>query len=137
MYEWGFLGALIPIVSTVMFFGTIILIVLVPRWLRSREQEALQATLRAAIERGQPLPPEVVKAMTEDRRPAPSPGRDLRTGVIWLGIAAGVVGFAYALGYGENTADAFYPLVGIAAFPGFVGVAFLINAALGRGKGKG
>jgi hypothetical protein len=127
---------LIPIVSTFMFFSTIILLVLVPRWLKFREREALQATLKAAIERGQSLPPEVIDAITRDQKPVQSPARDLRTAVIWLGIAAGMIGFAYALGYDENAADAFWPLVGIAAFPGFVGVAYLINAALGRRKGK-
>jgi hypothetical protein len=123
-------------VGTICFFGAIIAVVLVPRWLKMREREAMQATLRSAIERGQPLPPEIVKAMTEDRGPAPSRGRDLRTGVIWLGIAAGLIGFAYALGYGEDTAEAFWPLIGIAAFPGFVGIAYLVNAALNLSKGK-
>jgi hypothetical protein len=127
---------LIPIVSTFMFFSTIILLVLVPRWFKSREREALQATLKAAIERGQPLPPEVIDAITREQRPVQSPARDVRTAVIWLGIAAGMIGFAYALGYDENAADAFWPLVGISAFPGFVGISFLINALLSRNTGK-
>lgn len=129
------LGALTGMVSSIFFFITIIAIVLVPRWLKSREREALQQTLKAAIERGQPLPPEVVDAITSEQRPAPSAIRDVRTAVIWLGVAAGLICFAYALGNDPDSADAFYPLLGISAFPGFVGIAYLINAALSR-KGK-
>lgn len=129
--------ALVPIVSTFMFFSTIILLVLVPRWLKSREREALQATLKAAIERGQPLPPEVVDAIAREQTRPPSAMRDVRTAVIWLGVTAGLIGFAYALGSDPASADAFYPLIGIAAFPGFIAVAYLVNAALSRSKGKG
>ena len=127
--------ALIPIVSTFMFFTTIILLVLVPRWLKSRERQALQATLKAAIERGQSLPPEVVDAITREQVRPPSAMRDVRTAVIWIGVAAGLVGFAFALGNDPDSSDAFYPLLGIAAFPGFVGIAFLINALLSRSRG--
>ena len=132
----GVMGELTGMVVSVFFFITIIALVLVPRWLRSREREALQATLRAAIERGQPLPPEVIEAVTSDRTRPPSPARDVRTGVIWLGVGAGLVGLAYALGSDPDSADAFWPLIGVACFPAFVGIAFLINAALGRSKGK-
>lgn len=134
--EVAILGQLIGLVGTIMFFGTIIVLVLVPRWMKSREREAMQSTLRAAIEKGQPLPTEVMEAITRDRPQPPSAARDLRTAIIWMGIAAGLVGFAYALGQSADSAEAFWPLIGISAFPGFVGVAYLLNAALNRGKGK-
>jgi hypothetical protein len=110
-------------------------ILIVPRYFKTKEREAQQATLRAAIERGQPLPPEVIEAIGRDAGPLPSSARDLRTGVIWIGVAAGFVGLAYALGY-SGEGDAFWPLLGTAAFPGFIGLAFLIMAAVNRGKGR-
>ena len=119
------------------FFLMIAVIVIAPRYFKSREREALQATLRAAIEKGQPLPPEVIDAISSDARPAPSAARDLRTGIIWLGVAAGLTGMAYAIGYmNDEAAHAFWPTLGIAAFPAFIGLAFLILAAINRGKGK-
>jgi hypothetical protein len=128
----GVIGASVPI----FMFAMIAVIVVVSRYFKAREREALQATLRAAIERGQPLPPEVVDAISRDARPMPSSGRDLRAGIIWVGIAAGIVGFAYALGFSDEAADAFWPMIGIACFPGFIGFAFLVMAALNRGRGR-
>ncbi len=126
------LGPLIPVA----FFVMIGAIFIVPRYLRSKEREAMQATLRAAIERGQPLPPEVIDAISTDAKPLPSAGRDLRIGIIWLGVGLGFAAMAYALGYSEDASDAFWPLLGISAFPTFVGIAFLIMSVLNRGKGK-
>ena len=124
-------GIFVPI----SLFLMIAVVVIAPRYFRSREREALQATLRAAIEKGQALPPEVIDAISRDARPIPSAARDLRTGIIWLGVAIGLVGFAYAIGYADTDAsDAFWPLIGCAAFPGFIGLAFLLMAAINRGK---
>jgi hypothetical protein len=128
------LEPLIPI----FFFAMIAALVVVPRYFRSREREALQATLRTAIEKGQPLPAEVIDAISRDAPTAPSAARDLRAGIIWIGVAVGLACFAYAMGYmnDEGAAQAFYPILGMAAFPGFIGLAFLIMAAINRGKGK-
>jgi hypothetical protein len=125
------LGTLVP-------FGVIamvIAIVLVPRYLKSRERIQLQQTLQAAIQAGQPLPPEVVEAITSDRRPAPSPQRDVRTGVIWLAVAIGLAAFGVAAGMEDP--DASYWMIGTAAFPGFIGVAFIVLGVLGLNKKQG
>jgi hypothetical protein len=96
----------------------------------------MQETIRAAIERGQPLPPEMLDLMTRDSRPAPSAARDMRAGIIWLGIAVGIAVFGFMVGYSSDAEEARYPLMGIAAFPGFIGVAYLIVALFNRGKGR-
>lgn len=125
-------GILVPITLFVILGA----IFIVPRYFKSREREAQQATLRAAIEKGQPLPPEVIEAIGRDAGPIPSATRDLRSAIIWLGVAAGLVGMAYALGYNADSAEAFWPMIGLAAFPGFIGLAFLLMALVNRGKGK-
>ena len=128
---------IVPVMGMLTFWGAVVAIVLVPRHFKSQERQALQATLRAAIEKGQPLPPEVIDTISRDVRPVASSARDLRVGVIWIGVAAGIIGLAYALGYSDDdAAHAFYPLLGIAAFPGFIGLAFLIMALINRDKGK-
>ena len=123
------LGILVPI----SFFAMIAAIVIVPRYLKSLERQKLQETLRAAVERGQPIPPEVVDAMTVERKQPGAPERDLRRGIVWLGVGAGLATFGLVLGYAEP--DATYPLLGIAAFPSFIGLAFLAIYFLTRGRG--
>ncbi|HEY2355923.1 MAG TPA: DUF6249 domain-containing protein [Phenylobacterium sp.] len=110
-------------------------LVLVPAYLRSKERQKLQETLRMAIEKGQPLPNEVVEAMSSNvrtMRAPPSPGRDLRIGVIWMGVAIGLAAFGVALGFEEP--DALFPIVACAAFPGFIGLAFIVLGLINRTK---
>ena len=124
-------GILVPI----SFFGMIAAIVLVPRYFKSLERQKMAETLRAAIERGQELPPEMISAMTSDVRPKglpPSPQRDIRTGVIWLFLAAGLATFGLLVGMEEP--DATYPLLAFAAFPGFIGAAFVVLGLLNKSK---
>ncbi len=112
-------------VGTIVFCSMIAAIFIVPRYFKYRERERMQDTIRAAIEKGQQLPPEVLDAMTRDVRPASSRGRDMRVGVIWVAIAVAFAAFGYFLG--TFTSDipehVFY---GIAALPGAIGVAFII-----------
>jgi hypothetical protein len=110
-------------------------LVLVPAYLRSKERQKLQETLRLAIEKGQPLPTEVVDAMSSNvraMRTPPSPSRDLRIGVIWMGVAIGLAAFGIALGFEEP--DALFPIVACAAFPGFIGLAFIVLGLINRTK---
>jgi hypothetical protein len=123
-----------PVLIVFIIFGSVASLFLVPTWLRSRERQKMQETLRAAIERGQTLPPEVIDAMTSDvkvKRP-PSPDRDLRTGIVWTGIGVGFAALAFALSFED--ADSTYPLLGVAAFPTFIGLAFILMSFLGRGR---
>lgn len=128
-------GELTGMVGTVLLFLTIAAVVIVPRWIKSREREALQATLRVAIEKGQPLPPEVIDAISRDARPVPSASRDLRRGVMWLCVAAAFVACAYAANYwGDGDTEAFGWILGIAAFPGFIGAALILMGLINRSK---
>jgi len=108
------------------FFAMIAAIAIVPGWLRMRERQEMQATVRAAIEKGQPLPPELVEALSKDARTrgVSSAQRDLRIGVILLAIAAGIALTGVALG-GINDHAMFGTISG-AAIPGMIGLAFLL-----------
>ena len=53
-------GILVPLG----FFAMVAAIVIVPRYLKSLERQKLQDTLRASIEKGAELPPEVVQAFS-------------------------------------------------------------------------
>ena len=122
---------LIPIA----FFAMIAGLVIVPRYFKSMERQKMAETLRVAIEKGQPLPSEIVDAMSSNvRTPGlpPSPQRDLRTGIIWLGVGVGFAAMGAAISFEE--ADALYPFLGIAAFPVFIGLAFVALALLNKSK---
>ena len=121
-------GILVPLG----FFAMVAAIVIVPRYLKSLERQKLQETLRASIEKGAELPPEVVQALTSDAKPAPSPYRDLRAGIIWLGVAVGFAALGAAVSFEEP--DALYPLLGVAAFPGFIGLALIGLSFVQRGR---
>lgn len=122
----GVIGALIPI----FFFAMIAAIVIVPRYFRSLERQKMAETLRVAIEKGQPLPAEIVDAMSSNVKTPPTPQRDLRTGIIWLGIGVGLAAMGWALSFEEP--DATLPLVGIACFPIFIGLAFIVMSFVNR-----
>lgn len=121
---------LVPIALFVMI--TVILVV--RRYLQSLERRKMAETLSAAIEKGQSLPTALVEVLTADARPrpAPSPESDLRRGVILLAIAVGMVVMGLVIGQGEP--DATYPLIGMAAIPGFIGLALIAMARIGRNR---
>jgi len=115
-------------------FGSIAAVIIVPFYLRSQERIRVQETLRAAIESGQPMPTEMMEtaARNINIRPAPSPARDLRTGIIWLGVGLGFVAMGVAMGYEEP--DSTIPMIAIAAFPIFIGLAFVALSFINRTK---
>jgi hypothetical protein len=115
------------------FFAMIAALVIVPRYFKSMERQKMAEALRAAIERGQPLPTEMIDAMSSNAGSPglpPSPQRDLRTGIIWLGIGVGLAGMGVAISFEE--ADALYPILGLAAFPTFIGLAFIALGLLNK-----
>ena len=131
----GTIGALIGLVAVILIFGSIPAIIIAGQYFKNREKLRMQELMRLSIEKGQPLPPEVVEAMTRSVRTLPSAHRDLRMGIIWLAVAGGLAAFAYALGYSESGSDGFLPLLGISAFPAFIGLAFVAMGLLNRSKG--
>ena len=122
------------ILIPISLFAMIGAIVIVPSWLKSRERRELQATLRTAIDKGQPLPAEIIDAMTKNVKVAPTSLSDLRTGVIWLAVGLGIAAFGYMVGYEE--ADAFQPLVGIASIPAIIGLAYIALSFVNPNKFK-
>lgn len=124
----GVIGTMVPI----FFFAMIAAIVIVPRYFKSLERQKMADTLKAAIEKGQPLPTEVMDAISSGVKAPPSPQRDLRAGVVWLAVGGGLAAMGFALGFEDP--DATMPLIGIACFPVFIGVAFIAMYFLNRGR---
>ena len=124
-----------PVLIVLIIFGSIASLFIAPRYFKSVERQKMAETLRIAIEKGQPLPHEVIDAMSTNVRspglPA-SPQRDLRTGIIWLGVGVGIAALGVAISFDDP--DALYPLLGFAAFPIFIGLAFVLLSFLNKPK---
>lgn len=106
---------MIPIV---MFVGiSVVLCALI--WFRYRSRNDVQTTIRAALDKGRDLSPELIDRLGH---PKSSKDKDLRLGTIWLSIAAGLV----LMGIAIPDPEAFRGLLTGAAFPLCIGVAYLI-----------
>lgn len=96
-------------------------------YLKFRSRLETQQTFRLALEKGSELSPEFIKQLAE---PEPSKDRDLRRGLIW--VALGVAMATFGLTLGEP--DATQPLLASSAFPGSIGIAYLIMYFYGTKK---
>ena len=132
-----------PVLVVGLIFGSIVAIVLGPTYLKSRERSELQATVRAAIDKGQPLPPEVIEAMgKEATKNIPSRTRDIRRGVIWLAVGIGMVLFSLvdAMNWGGNDWNGPIhigggeSLMAVAAIPITIGLAFIVLSFFNKNK---
>ena len=104
----------IPIISVIVIgviFGLFFLY-------RHKTRQEIQTTVRAAIERGQELTPEVLERLSDSLN---TKFGDLRRGVV--SIAIGIAFFAFALLLGQEEAEG--PLMAVSAFPFLVGIAYI------------
>ena len=111
------------IVVPVVLFGSVVAVVwAILHFSQKRRAEAFQ-TLRLAIEKGQEITPEAMAAMAR----MSSPNRDIRLGVIFISIALafGALGLIISSGEGVDMHEAMRPLLGVAVFPLFLGLAFI------------
>ena len=121
----------IPIFAIFAVFGTITAIIVGPTYLKSREKREMQSTVRHAIDKGQDLPPELIDAMTRDvASKLPSRTRDLRRGVIWMAVGIGIAAFSVLTDMGWDNGNDWHEIgsgmLGIAAIPFTVGLAFIV-----------
>ena len=91
----------------------------------------MQTTVRHAIDKGQDLPPELIDAMTRDvASKLPSRTRDLRRGVIWMAVGIGIAAFSVLTDMGWDNGNDWHEIgsgmLGIAAIPFTVGLAFIV-----------
>lgn len=94
---------------------------------RYRGRVEVQSTIRLALEKGNELTPELLDRMAESKGGS-SKERDLRRGMVSMGIGTACALFGFILG--ED--DAVRPLIAIGMFPLLVGIAYLVLWYLAR-----
>lgn len=123
-------GLLVPIV----LFMMPVFIVGIVMYFRAKDRAETQKTIRLAIEKGQPLPPEYLDSL-QKAGPAinkiKTPMNDVRAGLIMMAVALGMAVMDYV-----GNDYTFETLSGIAAIPGFIGVALLIMGIVGLNSQK-
>ena len=75
--------------------------------------------VRLALDKGHELSPDLIDRLGHPKAPK---DKDFRLGIIWLAVAIGIAMFSF----GVPEEDATGPLLGIAAFPCVIGIAYLI-----------
>ena len=131
-----------PIIVVAIIFGSIVAIILGPGYLKTRERRELQETVRAAIDKGQPLPPEVIEAMGQEvTKNLSSRTRDIRRGIIWLAVGIGIAAFGLVgeMGWsndswGDGPAHIGNGLFGLACIPTTIGLAFIVLSFFNKNK---
>ncbi|MEZ5945973.1 MAG: DUF6249 domain-containing protein [Hyphomonas sp.] len=115
----------------VALFGSIIGIIWLVSYFNSRKRTTVHETLRHAIDKGQVLSDEMMVRLSLANDPVRA---DLRRGVLFLasGLAFGFLGWMIGLEDG----DAIRPMIGVASFPVFLGLAYLGLWAFGRADRK-
>jgi hypothetical protein len=86
------IGSLIPLAGIVMGCGIPIVIVVTFFYFNYRKSKIQHDTLRAMVEKGVPIPPEMfTKPAHWPNPPGGGPRNDLRTGLVLAGLGVGVI----------------------------------------------
>lgn len=110
-----FADNLVPIV----LFLAVALAYCVKYYFAYHARRDMQQTVRAALERGQPLGADLLEHLGEPARPR---NRDLRRGVIGIGLGIGLAG----AGLVSGEPDAVRPMLAVSLVPLLLGLAYLV-----------
>jgi len=80
-----------PLIGPIAFLTSVVVIVALLVWAKVRRTRLVQENVRLMIERGQPVPPELLGV--------PRPASDLRRGIMWSALGLGIVLCFLPLGF--------------------------------------
>ena len=112
--------AIIALFVPIVLFLTIALIFCVNFYFKHRSKKDFQTTVRAAIDRGQELTPELLDRLGHPA--VQTPKSDLRRGIIEVTIGVGIMVCGWLI---ADDADSARTFLAIGAFPVLLGLAHL------------
>lgn len=117
--SWDIPEKVVGVVAIVGSFGMVVAIIAMGLYARERRSKRLHETLRAMIDKGVPIPPEILGRSVGKSEDQPKhPRNDFRSGLILTGVGIGLVMFIGKVGW----------------IVLFVGVAFLIASLVEKGN---
>lgn len=136
-----------PVLVTLIFWGFILGVIILPIYIRYRARKLSHETVRAIIAQGEAIPPEMLEALRapvrdyDGERGLPLGERATNVGIIILGVAGGIALFGAILG-GAMWYNHFYTgatmagpiIVGAGLLVGAIGTAFLFIGARTRNQ---
>lgn len=108
------------ILVPIALFASIVFIVWLVSYFNNKKRIVAHDTLRHAIDQGQQVSPELIEKMSLLTDPVRS---DLRRGVLFLAVGVAFLIFGGMVGAEEP--ESFRAIVGIAAFPILIGLAYV------------
>lgn len=110
--------------GSVLFWGFLVVLVVAVSWRKVAMKREAQATIRLALEKGQPLDPVVMeKLLRTGREPSPNFLRFVGTVLLAIGLALPVAGYLFEQ---SGEAGRFYEMAGWGVLFSFVGLAILL-----------
>lgn len=130
----SFINQLVPLAGILMVLAVVVGPIWIGSYFKNRERQRLHETLRLMVEKGQPVSGELLETLNAGGK-LRSPPSDMRRGVVLTTIGLGMAGMGLALGL-TGDGDMVGPLCGMAAFPTFIGLGFVVLALVNRDKAK-
>lgn len=127
----GFAEAVPAVLVPMIVFAFIAAIVIVPMFLKSQEKARMHQTVRRLLDEGHTVSPEMLDALRSGDGVLGGsrvfgPKTELKRGLILIAVALGLVVLGLVANLGGASYSPIWPLIGVAAFPGLIGVASLI-----------
>ncbi len=121
----------VEIIVPVSLFASIVIVVWLIRHFSFKKREAAHETIRHAISNGQPVSSDLIQDLSAITDPVRA---DLRRGVLLIALALPILVFGGMIAM-ENE-ESFMPVIGVASFPGILGLAYIGLWAFGNAASK-
>lgn len=109
---------MVAILVPLFVFSSLAIIMVAAFFFSYRKRRIVYDAIKVAIEKTGTVDAALVEAIIRDKV---GPNADLRKGIVLIATAAAFV----VLGYSVDDAEAIGPILGVASFPGFIGLSYI------------
>ncbi|MBI1366515.1 MAG: hypothetical protein GC153_11250 [Alphaproteobacteria bacterium] len=108
----------VEIVVPVALFASVVVVFFAAYFFSYQKRRIVYDAIKVAIEKTGQVDAALVEAIIRDKI---GPYADLRKGVILIAVAIGFIIFGFSI----DDEDALRPMIGIASFPGLIGISYI------------